>query len=496
MSWPLIAYTALACLALSGGARVEARTQAPAAGLTAEAGAVLDAVMTPLVAPTEPGAVVAVYQKGQPVVSRAYGLADLDHRVPNTPGTIFNLASVSKQFTAFSIALLAREGKVDLNADIREYLPRFPDVGARVTVAHLVHHLSGVPDYVALAELGGHEDNSLIHQVNALAIVERQRSLNFVPGTECEYSNSGYVLLAEIVRSVTGKGLGEFMQERIFAPLKMADTRVHAELGWVEPNYAMGYEPRNDAGKWSRSLYQRETVGPGNLLSNVGDLVKWAENFLHPTVGDAALIGELIKPVALSDGTPVSYGYGVAPQTIAGRRAISHTGSVSGYRSILVVFPDDELAVVALANRPLDLKAVTGRIVSRLLGTEAVVPSTLDTVLPATARAGKAEGPSKAATTSAPLTRAELAQLAGDYHSDAVDATYTLQIDGGNVVLSSLWWREPAVFKATGRDRFDSISGPLKGLSFSIERTPGRVPAALLINYDSVKNLRAERVKR
>jgi CubicO group peptidase (beta-lactamase class C family) len=229
----------------------------------------LDAVFAAL-GPNGPGAAVGIYRRGRLVYARGYGGADLDHSVPVTARTVFNVASLTKQFTAFSIALLARDGKLSLDADVQTYLPEF-SFGAPLTVSDLVHHMSGVRDYLVLAGLAGRGDADLLTQAQALALVRRQRALGFAPGTRFDYSNSNYVLLAEIVKRVSGKSLREFMRERIFAPLGMTATRLHDDLGLIEPGSATGYRPR-EGGGWARAVYNHETVGAGNLLSTVGDL--------------------------------------------------------------------------------------------------------------------------------------------------------------------------------------------------------------------------------
>ncbi|MBL8268948.1 serine hydrolase domain-containing protein [Steroidobacter sp.] len=335
--------------------------------------AAVDAVFAPLRGNDRPGAAVGIYQGGKLVYSQGYGMANLDAGTPITADTVFNLASVSKQFTAVSAALLAREGKLDLQADIRKYLPNQPDLGTRITVADLIHHTSGIRDYIALAALSGHDDQSLIRQRHAIAILERQRGLNFQPGTRYAYSNSGYALLAEVVQAAAGKSLNEFMKERLFKPLGMNDTRVRDDLSRIEPGYAAGYERGEEAGRpWARAVYNRVAVGPGNVLSTVGDLAKWAGNFAHPVVGDAQFIEQLSAPAALRDGTPVNYGFGLTRQEVIGHRVVTHTGGISGFRTVFVFFPDDDFAVVVLANHSYNFEPAVEQIAKIYLQPKAV----------------------------------------------------------------------------------------------------------------------------
>jgi len=322
--------------------------------------AAVDAVFADIDRPGVPGAAVGLYQHGELIYTRGYGYADLEHGVPVTAQTVFNLASVSKQFTAFSIALLAREGKLDLNADIHTYLPDMPDYGTPVTVSDLVHHLSGMRDYMALGTLSGHDGDNLLRQDQAISLIRSQHSLGFTPGTQYEYSNSGYALLAEIVQSVSGRTMREFVHERIFAPLGMTHTRLRDDVSRIEPGYAAGYEPGGDPARpWRRAVYNRITVGPGNVLSTVGDLMKWAANFANPVVGDRALIEQIIAPTTLRDSTPVNYGFGLTQKSVIGHRVITHNGRVAGFASTISIFPEDDFAVVVLANRPINQQALT-----------------------------------------------------------------------------------------------------------------------------------------
>lgn len=446
--------------------------------------AAVDAVFADI-RPGEPGVAVGIYQHGKLVLSRGYGSADLDHGVALTPDTVFNLASVSKQFTAFSIALLARDGKIDLQADMRKYLPGMPDLGAKITVSDLVHHLSGLRDYMALAMLSGHDDESLLRQRQAIALLQAQRALSHPPGTRYEYSNSGYAVLAEIVAAASGKPFGEFMQERIFRPLGMTHTRLHDSLNQIEPGYAVGYEQTDD-GKWHRAVYNRVTQGPGNVLSTVGDLVKWIGNFANPAVGDAALVSKLAEPAALRDGTPVNYGFGLSKQTMIGHRTIQHTGGISGFSTVVVYFPDDDFGVVVLANRPFDADGTAARLAAIYLEAR----PEKETAEPRTARN---DSESQKAAGQAVHPAAQLSQLAGRYRSDEIDTTYTLTVENGTATLRSLYLVGAQPLTPVSADRFEAKDGPLSGLEVGVERDEGGKPTALLFDYGRLHGLRFRR---
>lgn len=392
---------------------------APASEPGSEAAAV-DAVFASLRGQDRPGAAVGIYRGGKLVYSQGYGMANFDAGTAIDANTVFNLASVSKQFTAFSAALLVREGKLDLQADIRTYLPNMPDLGQRITVSDLVHHTSGLRDYITLAALSGHDDQSLLRQRHAIAILERQRGLNYEPGTRYAYSNSGYAVLAEIVQAVSGKSLNDFMKERIFDPLGMKDSRVRDDLSRIEPGYAAGYERGDEDGRpWARAVYNRVAVGPGNVLSTVGDLAKWAGNFAHPVVGDAKFIEQLSAPAALRNGTPLNYGFGLTRQQVLGHRVVTHDGGISGFRTTFVFFPDDDFAIVVLANHPFNVGKATEQLAAIYLQPRAVEQSK----------------PKKQPATVTPKAAA-LAALAGSFLGSE-GPVLTLRQDGKQLIAST-----------------------------------------------------------
>jgi CubicO group peptidase (beta-lactamase class C family) len=387
----------VALLALGDSAHAADPMPVPLATTPDTTRAQVDAVFARFRQTGSPGAALAIYHRGGIAYSRSYGLADLEHGVAIAPSTVFNIGSLSKQFTAFSIALLAREGKVDLHTDIRQYLPHLADFGKPITVDNLLHHTSGVRDYVALARLRGGSDSSLITQAEAVHLLEQQRGLNFEPGTQYAYSNAGYVLLAQIVQAVSGQTLAQYEARHIFEPLGMTHTRVREKLTDVVPDYAVGYEEGKGSAPWLHAVYNREVVGPGNVLSNATDLTRWAANFLHPKVGDSALIAQVSARGSFADGAQLNYGFGVTHQAFAGHEAIWHTGRVPGFAARLAVFPQEEFAVVITANTYVAPDEPIERITALYLGeTRGANPD------PATVHLGVAE----------------LATLAGYYQTD------------------------------------------------------------------------------
>src|ERR1700722_17940427 len=248
-----------------------------------------------------PGCALSVIRDHKIIYERGYGMADLDHNIPITPTTVFHVASMSKQFNAASILLLAQENKLSLDDPVRKYIPELPDFGTPVTIRELLHHTSGLRDQWDLLGLAGWRYSlDLITDDDVLAVMSRQRDLNFPPGSRHLYSNTGYTLLAQIVKRVSGESFREFTTTHIFQPLQMNNTRFRDDHAEVIKNIAYGYQPTQDA--FLISITNFDTVGATSLLTTVQDLALWDENFYHPRVGGLKLIEQLQERGKLNNG--------------------------------------------------------------------------------------------------------------------------------------------------------------------------------------------------
>lgn len=296
-----------------------------------------------------PGCALAITRDGVLDYARGYGMSNLETGTPITPRSIFHLASLSKQFTAFSIGLLAWDGRLSLDDDIRKYLPEMPEYGKTITIAHLIHHTNGLREQGQLLNLAGWRGDDLYTEDDILWALTRQRGVNFAPGEEVVYGNAAYTLLGVIVRRVSGKSLRAFADERIFKPLGMTDTHFHNDHSEMVPRRTSAYGPRTGGG-WSVSIPNIDHYGSTSLFSSVGDLLKWQRNFVDFQVGGKALIEWLQTSGVLNDGTPTGYGAGLRLGGYRGLRMISHDGADAGYRTEAVSFPDQRLGIVALCN--------------------------------------------------------------------------------------------------------------------------------------------------
>ncbi len=296
-----------------------------------------------------PGCAVGVVKDGKLIYKRGFGMANLDYDVPNTPATRFNLASVSKAFTAFSIALLAQQGKLSLDDDIRKYVPEMPKYEDPITIRHLIHHTSGLRDYQALVFFSGLGTDNAYSEKTILNVLARQKNLNFKPGAEYQYCNSGYFLLGIIVQRVSGKSLRAFAEENIFKPLGMKQTLFNDNRFEVVKNRASGYRVGPDQSIRARASLDT-LVGDGGALSSIEDLYLWDQNFFEPKVGNKELISMVTTPGTLNNGQKITYAFGFWRTKYKGLTVLEHSGNMGGYRAKIFSFPEQKFAVIALSN--------------------------------------------------------------------------------------------------------------------------------------------------
>jgi len=307
---------------------------------------------------TAPGCAVSISRNGVGDYARGYGIANLEAGAAITPQTVFAVASISKQFAAFSIGLLAQEGKLSLGDDVRKHVPELPDLGERITVSQLIHHTSGLRDQGHLVILAGWRASDVSTEDDMLWAIQRQQGLNHSPGEEVVYGNSAYTLLAVIVRRVSGQSLKDFAQTRIFAPLGMSDTRFSDDVNEIIPRRAIGYSPRQGGG-WTTNVPRIEHYGSNGLFTTVGDLAKWQRNFLDHQIGGPALGAWMQSSGLLNSGVAIGYGGGLRLGAYRGLRTVGHDGVDGGYRAESVLFPDQGFGAIVLCNAsniaPVDL---------------------------------------------------------------------------------------------------------------------------------------------
>jgi CubicO group peptidase (beta-lactamase class C family) len=321
-----------------------------------------------------PGCAIGVSVEGLTVLSRAYGMADLEHDIPNTPETIFEGGSVSKQFTAAAVMLLALDGKLSLDHDVRRYVPEVYDYGTTITLRHLLTHTSGLRDWGSVAEISGWSRQSRTHtHAHVLDILRRQSQLNFPPGHEYSYSNSGYNLLAVIVGRVSGTPFAEFCEQHIFEPLGMVNTQWRDDYTRIVKGRSTAYRVSGDTVSILRPI--EDVHGNGGLLTTVGDLLIWNEALETGRLGGPEFVRMMHEQGRLNDGRRIAYAAGLFVQPFAGVASVTHTGATSGYRAFLGRYPEQRLSVAMLCNASdVDTRGTGERIARVYLGDSARDP--------------------------------------------------------------------------------------------------------------------------
>lgn len=413
-----------------------------------------------------PGGALAVLLDDDVVYARGYGLADLELEVANDPGTVFNLASSSKQFTAFLVLMLEEEGLLSLEDDVRAHLPEQPDFGVAVTLGHLLHHTSGLREtYPDLLLLGGWRFTDTMTQDDCLRLLRNQRELDFAPGAEFRYANSNYVLLAEIIRRATGKAFARVARERIFEPLEMTASVVHDDIGLIVPRRAMGYA-QDEAGAWHSLPVVDAVLGSTNVHSSVRDLVHWVRNLDTGRVGGRALIDRMAVPGHLADGSPLRYAGGLEVGEYRGCRVIEHGGQHGGHCSWILQLPEAGLSVIALYNYyQWASRELPRRVVDLYLGSREEVEA--------------APGPAPGA----PVAD-NLEDLAGTYFSRQQGTVRHIELRGGKLVYLPYGLQ----LAPAGEGRFAFVEEPDSWLEFDEEGMC--LHADAVIRYERVENTR------
>lgn len=321
---------------------------AAAGAQSADSAARVDSVFARF-GPATPGCAVGVARDGRPVLSRAYGMADLEHDAPNTPSTIFEAGSVTKQFTAAAVVLLAQDGLLSLDDDVRKYIPELPEYAAPITLRHLLTHTSGLRDWGSVAAIAGWPRGSRTYtHAHVLDIALRQRALNYPTGQYYSYTNTGYNLLAMVVERVSGTPLPEFTQTRLFAPLGMTSTAWRDDYTRVVKGRAVAY--RTTPGGFRMDMPFENVFGNGGLLTTTADLLRWNENLRTGQVGGPAFIREMHRQMRLNGGREIEYASGLFVTRYRGMPEVSHSGATAGYRAFLARYPEQRLDVALLCN--------------------------------------------------------------------------------------------------------------------------------------------------
>jgi CubicO group peptidase (beta-lactamase class C family) len=424
-----------------------------------------------------PGCSVGAVQNGRFLYQRGYGMANLDYDIPNSPDMVYYVGSDSKQFTAATIALLSLQGKLSLDDDIRKFLPEMRDYGTPISVRHLIHHTSGIRDVYALMTLRGERLEDVFPDSAAIALIARQKGLAFEPGARYSYSNSGYFLLAQIVKRVTGKSLRDVADEQIFRPLGMSRTHFHDDPGHVMKKRAMSYE-RDSSGAFRISYIQNfDKIGAGGLYTTLGDLQKWDENFYTRQVGGDALQRVIHMRGVLNGGDTLPYAFGNEVRTVRGLRVTEHGGALMGYKAYVLRFPDQHFSVLMACN--------LGAIDPGPLAYSVAEVFLRGKLGPRPAQVAAAPRQSASAVITFGTTSTDLASLAGVYYSEDLDVAYRVVSLGNGQLAIQLPRRAPLTLTSTDDNAFRA-----GGMTLRFERSD---PATMVITFPRIGEMRLVR---
>ena len=442
----------LARLAVMAGAGLVLAWAGEAQTLAPHVAKQLDKVFTKWDRSDSPGCALGVYRGGEIAYKRGYGMEDLNEDVHITPGTVFHVASMSKQFTAASVVLLAQQGKLSLDDDVRKYIPELPDFGQKITIRNLVYHTSGLRDQWALLELAGWRySKDLITDEDVMSIMTRQKELNFKPGERHVYSNTGYTLMGLIVKRVSGMSLREFTTKNIFEPLKMMQTHFRDDHAEIIKHDAVGYE--QEAGKpFEISITNFDTVGATSLHTTVEDLQRWDENFYQPKVGGAAFVQQMLEQGKLNNGEQLDYAFGLVIGKYKGLPTVDHGGADAGYRSDMTRFPEQHFSVAVLCNSAeTDASALARQVADIVLAKEI---KAAEAATPA-----KEPAPKSTAGRAVVLTAEQMAAFTGVYWNRENDAFVKVFVKEGKLE-SDMGGGESLVLKPFGESQFHIADKP------------------------------------
>ena len=429
--------------------------------------------------PDVPGAAVAIVKEGKILYQKGYGSANLEYGIPNGPNTVFHAASVSKQFTTFAIAMLAQQGKLSMDDEVRKHLPEVPDFGKKITIRHLAHHTSGMRDQWNLLGMAGWRFDDVITKEHILKLVKNQRDLNFEPGEEYLYCNTGFTLMAEIVARVSGQSFAEWTDENIFQPLGMKNTLFYDDHQKIVKNRAYSYFESPEGFK--KSVLSYANVGATSLFTTVEDLGKWATNFETTRVGNAEIMNEMHRRGILNNGDTISYALGQVVGKYKGLKTISHGGADAGYRTFLVRFPEQKTSVVVFSNlanfnpgsmayKIADLYLEDHLVVAEKSGSENKEPN------PANHPKRPDFDPKQV----------DLKEFSGSYYSPELQTVYHIALENLKLVARHQRHNDTEL-KATGKDEFSGNSWFLRKIAFS-RNTAGKVDGFQVSN-GRVRNL-------
>jgi len=428
-----------------------------------------------------PGCALGIMKDGQLIYAKGYGMANLEYDIPNSPSSVFRIASTSKQFTAACITLLVEQGKLSLDKTLKEIYQDFPDYSKKITIQHLLNHTSGLRDYLQISFLKGLGDNDFYQDKDIMKWLVNQSNLNFEPGNEFLYSNSGYWLLGQIVQETTGMNMADFAKKELFKPLGMSNTHFHNDHTKIVKNRASGYLPnsKDDKDGFQISMTTLEVIGDGGIFTTINDIKKWDDAFYDSSILSKKFWEMMTEQAVLNNGEVIPYASGLFIDKYKGLKTISHAGEYVGFTAELLRFPDEHCSIAIFTNigdvRPTDMAYQVANILLKEKLEEDI--KTLDTI-----KEGR-----KAATTKKKETNVNLTDYIGSYYSKELTVTYHFEVKNDRLFVQ-IEENEPVECTIAEIDAFSTKYGLVR-----FQKDEELVITGLELDSGRVKNLKFEK---
>ncbi len=430
-----------------------------------------------------PGVAVTVIKNGEVIHSKGYGTANLEYGIPITPSTVFHIGSVSKQFTAFAILLLESQEKLSLNDFIGTYLEDLPEFKNKIKIKHLLHHTSGLREIEMLQRIAGITTADQIGSDHLYNLIKNQKDLNFMPGNELEYTNTGYYLLAKVVEKVTGNKFSDWTSTNIFVPLGMNSTVFYDDCTVIIKNRAYPYWDFED--ELIKGILSYSYAGPTSVMTTVEDMAKWLMNFSDTKVGNDEIIKRMLSETGtLNSGKPVSYGYGIGVIDYKGLKVVLHSGHDAAYRAADLYFPEYKTGIALLSNyysiNPMRSGYEIADIILKDVIEEEVVTSNKEE-----------DTASQEHTRTFTLSPGELTEFRGNYICDELNIQYNLSVRN-DTLIAKFWRNDEVILTALQPDSFEGDAYWFKNLKFV--RDDNKKIRGFNLSAGRVRNLMFKRV--
>lgn len=409
----------------------------------------IDSIFSEWNKPNVPGCGLGIIKDGKLIYARGYGMANLEYNIPNSETSVFRIGSTSKQFTAACIVLLVEQKKIDLEDTLHQYYPDFPEYAKHITMRNLLNHTSGIRDYLTIAYLKGLGDDDYYQDSDIMKWLVRQQDLNFPPGDEYLYSNSGYWLLGQIVNKVSGMSMANYAHKNLFQPLEMVHTHFHNDHTQLVKNRASGYRPNTNGG-YEIGMTTLDMIGDGGIFTSIEDIKKWDDAFYDAKVLSKKFWSRMTQQGVLNNGERIDYAAGLIVSDYNGLKTVSHGGAFVGFRANIIRFPEQHFSVVIFTNRADANPTKMGYQVADIFLEDQFI---IEEKLKKTKKSKDLQPKSVVENKKIDSSKIDLNQYSGSYFSAELDATYQINVEG-EVLKVSIRNNAPLRLIFSSKDQF------------------------------------------